>query len=87
MELGYFDEAAHILTDLLVNIFNEAKKQLYSTIWQFAQLIYERFLRLLDLLEKGEWTCDAKNSWAVRMIPVFANIVSDSNSVVQNYDV
>jgi hypothetical protein len=65
MELGNFDHAAHILTELLVNIFNEAKKQRQYTKWQFAQLVLERFIQLLSLLEEGEWTCDAEASWMV----------------------
>lgn len=65
MELGKFDHAAHILTELLVNIFNEAKKQRQYTKWQFAQLVLERLIQLLSLLEEGEWTCDAEASWMV----------------------
>jgi hypothetical protein len=77
MELGHFDEAAHILTDLLIDIFDRAEKQQYSTKWEFAQLVYARFLQLSYLLNNGKWTCDARSSWAVRLFTVFTKIVSD----------
>jgi hypothetical protein len=69
MEIGYFNEAAHILTELLVNIFSEAEKQLQFTQWQFAQSVYEYFLQLLHLHEQGKWTCSEKSSCGVCYLP------------------
>ena len=74
MELKQFDNAAHILTDLLVDIFNEVEKQPHLTKWQFAQSVLERFIQLVSLLEEGEWTYDATDSWVVYALNGFADI-------------
>jgi hypothetical protein len=38
----------------------------------FAQVVLGRFIQLLSLLEEGEWTYDATDSWMVRILTAFA---------------
>lgn len=84
MELGNYGDAAHILTDLLVNTFNEAETQ-QRVKWQFAQSVYERFLQLLYFVDEGIWTYDATDSWVVRILNAFL-LISAPISLVPKYD-